>query len=103
MTRAKDTNPVNPVNLTGKMIKKYRDENGFTQLDLAKHPRLNYKYSNFIGMLESGRSEFPLKRWEDFAEAIEADKTEFMVAALTDIFPNMKEYLAPLLTNKSND
>ena len=47
-------------------------------------------------MLESGRSEFPLKRWEDFAEALGADKTEFMVAALLDLFPNMEPYLKPL-------
>ena len=39
---------VKTINRVGKFIKEYREANDMTQLDLAKHPKLNYKYPNFI-------------------------------------------------------
>jgi len=90
----------NPVNRTGKMIRRYREDNDLTQLELAQQPGLNYGYANFIGMLESGNSKFPLKHWKAYAKAIEADESEFLVAALLDNFPDMEPCLKPLLKKK---
>ena len=85
---------------TGKMISEYREKNGLTQMDLAKE--LGYKYGNFIGMLESGSSVFPLAngKWLEYAKVIEADPTEFLIAALCDVHPSMEPYLMPLLKKK---
>ena len=97
MVQKKRTDAINPVNRTGKMIRKYREEKDLTQADLAK--MLGYKYGNFIGMLESGASVFPLAKgkWLEYAKAIEADPTEFLFAALCDVHPEMEPYLKPLL------
>jgi transcriptional regulator with XRE-family HTH domain len=88
---------LNPTNRTGKMIRKYREDKDLTQADLAK--MLGYKYGNFIGMLESGSSVFPLSngKWLEYAKAIEADPTEFLIAALCDVHPEMETYLLPLM------
>ena len=88
---------VSPVNRTGKMIRQYREKQQLTQQELAKD--LGYKYGNFIGMLEGGNAVFPLAKgkWLDYAKAIEADPTEFLVAALCDVHPEMEQYLMPLL------
>lgn len=99
MARIK-ANKARPADRTAKMIRRYREDNDITQLDLARHPRLGYNYPNFIGMLESGKAGFPLERWKDFAEAIEANETEFLFAALVDNFPDMEPYLKPLLKLK---
>lgn len=84
-------------NRVGKMIKAYRDRNQLTQAELAKE--LGYKYGNFVGMLESGSSVFPLAKgkWLDYAKAIEADPTEFLLTALCDVHPEMEPYLMPIL------
>jgi transcriptional regulator with XRE-family HTH domain len=91
------TEAINPVNRTGKMIRKYREENQITQAELAKG--IGYKYGNFVGMLEAGNSVFPLAKgkWLDYAKAIGADPTEFLIAALCDVHPEMEPYLTPLL------
>ncbi|WP_419663859.1 uncharacterized protein Dvar_40880 [Desulfosarcina variabilis str. Montpellier] len=84
-------------NRIGKMIRKYRDRNELTQLDFAK--QIGYNYGNFIGMIESGRSVFPLAKgkWLEYAQAIEADPTEFLLYALCDVYPEMEPYLFPLI------
>jgi len=84
-------------NRIGKMIKDYRERNDLTQLDFAK--MIGYNYGNFIGMIESGRSVFPLAKgkWMDYAKAINADPTEFLLKALCDVYPEIESHLLPLL------
>jgi len=95
--KKKDVGPPAAKNRVGKMIKAYRDSNQLTQAELAKE--LGYKYGNFVGMLESGNSVFPLAKgkWLEYAKAIEADPTEFLLTALCDVHPEMEPYLLPLL------
>jgi transcriptional regulator with XRE-family HTH domain len=90
---------VNPINRTGKMIREYRERRDLTQADLGK--TLGYNYGNFVGMLESGKAVFPLAKgkWLDYAKAIEADPTEFLISALSDVHPEMEPFLVPLLEN----
>ena len=86
-----------PVNRIGKMLKKYRDKTGLTQAEVAK--ALNYKYGNFIGMLETGNAVFPLAKgkWLEYAKMLDVDPTEFVLIALCDVHPEMEPYLTPLL------
>ena len=83
-------------NRTAKLIKKYREDHDLTQLDMAKKVG-GYNYSNFIGMLEAGKAKFPMNRWQDFAEAMEMDKTTFLLNAVIDCFPDAEAFVLPLL------
>lgn len=86
-----------PKNRVGKIIREYRERKDLTQLDLAKE--LGYNYGNFIGMIESGRSIFPLAKgkWLEYAKVIKMDPTEFLIYALCDVHPEMETFLMPLL------
>lgn len=86
-------------NRIGKMIKQYREDNDLTQRDLAA--QLGYTYGNFVGMLESGTSSFPIAggKWLKYAQTMGKDPTEFLLLALCDVYPDMEPYLMPLLKN----
>lgn len=72
-------------------IREARDRQNMTRAELAK--KLGYKWPNFIGMLEVGSAEFPMDKWEDFAEALMVPKHKFLNLVLEARYPRMLDYL----------
>ncbi len=62
-----------------------------TQTELGK--ALGYRYGNFIGYLENGRAVFPMEKWEDYAEVLQAPKHEFLEIVLREKYPGILAYL----------
>jgi len=90
MARAKQTKVVGR-GLFGKFIRERREHLGMTLLDVAA--RLGYKWGNFIGMIETGAAQFPLDKWEQYAEVMEVPKHEFLRKVLEELHPRMLSYL----------
>lgn len=76
----------------GDFIKKRREELKLTQAALAK--KLGYRYGNFIGYIENGKAVFPVERWEEYAEVLQAEKHVFLEIVLRDKYPDMIAYLS---------
>ncbi len=91
------TEEVKGKNRIGKIIQDFRTQNDLTQQDFAD--LVNYRYGNFIGMIEKGKSQFPLAKgkWLDYAKALNMDPTEILLISLGDVFPEMASYLDPVL------
>lgn len=62
-----------------------------TQTELGK--ALGYRYGNFIGYLENGRAVFPMEKWEEYAEVLQAPKHEFLEIVLREKYPGIIAYL----------
>ncbi|MBN1224518.1 MAG: helix-turn-helix transcriptional regulator [Candidatus Aminicenantes bacterium] len=75
----------------GKLIKDYRERRNLTQNDLGR--RLGYKYGNFIGMIETGASQFPLGKCIEYADALGIDRTVFIETAMKDLYPELIPYI----------
>ena len=60
----------------GEFIRERRDELQMTQRELGT--RLGLSYGNFVGMVETGQSRFPLDRWLDWANALEEPPHRFL-------------------------
>src|SRR3954453_23030910 len=65
-----------------------RTELSMTQTELAR--AIGLKHPNFISMIESQKSPFPLSRVLQFAEALEMDPTWFVEKALSYEAPGQK-------------
>lgn len=76
----------------GSVIKKRREELKMTQSELGK--ALGYRYGNFIGYLENGKTVFPLDKWEEYAEVLQIPKHEFLELIFSEKYPDMMEYLS---------
>lgn len=75
----------------GKLIKDYRERRNLTQNDLGR--KLGYKYGNFVGMIETGASQFPLGKCLDYADALDIDRTLFIETAMKELYPELVPYL----------
>jgi len=73
------------------MIRQYRQDLDWTQSELGK--RLGYKYGNFIGMVETGKAEFPVDKWELYADTLGIPKHTFLKALFEDYFRDMLPYV----------
>lgn len=62
-----------------------------TQAELAK--RVGYSNSNFVSMLESGKSKVPLEKAGDIAAAIEVDPKWFVELLMRERYPEIAERL----------
>jgi len=75
----------------GTCIKKRREELKMTQSELGK--ALGYRYGNFIGYLENGRTVFPLDKWEEYADVLQMPKYEFLEIIFRERYPDMLKYM----------
>jgi transcriptional regulator with XRE-family HTH domain len=82
---------LNGSNNIGRFIRNRRVYLGLTQLELAKP--LGYKLPNFISNIETGKVSFPLRRWKDYADALDLDRGRFLFRVLKDFQPEMADYL----------
>jgi transcriptional regulator with XRE-family HTH domain len=85
------TRPSTSKNELGRFIRARREELGLSQLQLAR--ALGYKWSNFIGMIETGSAMFPFDRWDDFAKELQLPKHEFLRLVLAELFPRVLPYV----------
>lgn len=76
----------------GACIKKRREELKMTKSELGK--ALGYRYGNFIGYLENGRTVFPLDKWEEYADVLQIPKHEFLEIIFREKYPDMIKYLS---------
>jgi transcriptional regulator with XRE-family HTH domain len=65
-----------------------RNELSMTQTELAR--AIGLKHPNFISMIESGKSQFPLSRVVQFAEILEMDATWFVEKVLSYEAPGQR-------------
>ena len=65
-----------------------RTELAMTQTELAR--AIGLKHPNFISMIESGKSQFPLSRVLQFADVLEMDPTWFVEKVLSYEAPGSK-------------
>ena len=66
----------------GEFIRERREELGMTQREFGAE--LGYAYGNFIGMLETGQSRFPIDKWQRYAEVLEVPREEFLRRVFED-------------------
>lgn len=66
----------------GKLIKKYREKKGMTQLELAK--KLGYGIPQFISLMENEHSKVPKEKCEEIIEALEIPARTFYQAMLRE-------------------
>ncbi len=72
----------------GTLLKEYREENKLSQRDIASS--LGYANANFISMLETGKTNIPVKRLNDVIEAYQMD-SEFITVFVQKLMPDMWE------------
>ena len=80
---------MNPI---ARLIKRRRKTLGLSQKALAD--RLGLKYPNFLTAIETGKAEFPLGRWRDYARALETNENRVLLAALESVKPDLLEGIA---------
>lgn len=68
-----------------------RQELALNQAELAK--ALGYQKSNFISVLESGKSKVPLDMAPLFAHVLEMDQKWFVAKCMRSSLPNLAEFL----------
>ena len=64
----------------GKWLRSRREELGLSQREIAN--RVNMDYYTFISQIEAGRGRVPAERLEDWADALETDKTVFAMTLM---------------------
>lgn len=72
------------VSLVGELLKRQREFLNLSQKEISD--KLNYKYMNFISMIENGACKIPLARIPDVSEAY-GFAPEMMMALLKAIHP----------------
>lgn len=70
---------------TGQLIKQYRLNQGYTQLQLAN--KLGYEIPQFISLVENGHSKFPILKSRVLSKALrltEQERKELAVSIIND-------------------
>lgn len=70
----------------GRLLKATREENGNTQLDIAK--ALGYRNVNFIYLIEQGRANIPVAKIPDIIKAYKIDRY-FALAIVKNLHPDI--------------
>lgn len=83
----------------GKVLKKWREEKGQTQADLAN--TLGLKYYSFISQVENGIGRIPQSFYGPWADALSIDREEFSWTVLAAIEPKLYDLLAHHDPNKA--
>ena len=73
----------------GSLIRQRRQELGLSQSQLAN--MLGCR-GHWISQLENGRVNFPVKRWEKYADVLRIDKTAFLSIVLKNAIPGIASY-----------
>jgi transcriptional regulator with XRE-family HTH domain len=87
--------------ILGKILRAWRERQGILQKEVCE--ALGYKNSNYISMLEAGRTSVPVGRIADVVEAYKIDP-EFALAILKGLYPEYFDMVLRVveLTNVKN-
>ncbi len=75
----------------GRFIQKRREQLGISRQQLTKS--LGFISQTYIGMLERGKSPFPLGQWQRFSDVLSVPRHEFLRVVLQEKYPDMMPYL----------
>ncbi|MEM9148653.1 MAG: helix-turn-helix transcriptional regulator [Pseudomonadota bacterium] len=73
-------------------MRRWRDEKGYTQADLAEI--LELKYYSFVSQVENGIGRIPQSLYGPWADALGVDREEFCWTVLAAIEPRLYDGLA---------
>lgn len=76
----------------GKLLRKNRIKKGLTQLDVAK--KFKYSTTQFIHLIETGKSKVPLKILAKYCDFLGVDKTEIKEVLFRDFVNKIKKELS---------
>jgi transcriptional regulator with XRE-family HTH domain len=75
----------------GAWLRQLRETAGLTQVELAR--RLGFKYYAFISQVETGISRVPTDKLEAWAQALDADPSEFTKRLISFYEPELHRLL----------
>jgi transcriptional regulator with XRE-family HTH domain len=75
----------------GKIIQKARSKKGYSLADVGK--LLGYRYGNFIGMIENGKSPLPLEKIPAICEALDLDAKELFKRVMEIRHPKLARFI----------
>lgn len=84
------------VALLGELLKRQRERLALSQNDIKE--RLNYKYYNFISMIENGACKIPFNRIADVVKAYEFEN-EFILIFIKALHPDIWDVIKTIKLN----